>query len=277
METKNGALGKVDNGGAHNNRFLNTNHVHGLDISDNGSHEALLSGNGNTDINVVAVNDGITAVGSLNGGIDGRQVAHSKNASSGEGAHETQLDTSLLEDVLLVELSELHYVGHVDLVEGGQGCSSVLRLLETLGNSEAHAVHLDLQKRLAKFGDELACPLAVQQQLTRRSSRLPIEEPLEAEDSDFDSFFSGCRGASGLLEAAAGSFLGSGADSCLGSGFDSDSDFLGSSLGASFLSPDGSPPSSMRTRSWPTVTVSSSATRNSLMVPASVALTATSI
>ena len=51
------------------------------------------------------------------------------------------------------------------------------------------------------------------------------------------------------------------------------------SLGADCFSapPSGAAPGSMRARSWPTVTVSSSLTRSSFNVPASVALTATSI
>ena len=96
----------------------------------------------------------------------------------------------------------------------------------------------------------------------------------------------GCFGASGLVGGGCSGCLGSGAG-CL-----SDSAFFSSRAGSglvSFFPPlcaDGSgfsppalgePPSSMRTRSCPTVTVSSSLTRNSLMVPASGALTATSI
>lgn len=127
------------------NRLLNANHVHRLDISDDRGNKALLGSDSHTDIDVVAVDDGVTAVGTLNGGVDGGEIAHSKNAGSRESTHETKLDTSLLENVLLVELAELHDVGHIDLVEGGQGSSRVLGLLETLSNSKAHTVHLDLK------------------------------------------------------------------------------------------------------------------------------------
>jgi len=94
------------------------------------------------------------------------------------------------------------------------------------------------------------------------------------------------------------SFFGSGFFSCAGGGvgssFGFDSSFfessgfdevdwslvagsLGSEAPFSFSPPEGAPPSSRRTKSCPTVTVSSSFARNSLIVPASGALTATSI
>lgn len=60
-------------------------------------------------------------------------------------------------------------------------------------------------------------------------------------------------------------------------GCDSDAGSLGSEPAFSFSPPWGAPPVSIFIRSCPTVTVSSSFTRNFLMVPASGALTATSI
>jgi hypothetical protein len=91
------------------------------------------------------------------------------------------------------------------------------------------------------------------------------------------SCFAGVDGAAGFGSGA----LGSGASFC--SGCVSGVGCLGPSLGASLassaagLSPEGAPPSSMRAKSWPTVTVSSSLTSNSLRTPASGAFTATSI
>lgn len=57
----------------------------------------------------------------------------------------------------------------------------------------------------------------------------------------------------------------------------SEAGLLGSWFACSFSPDCGAPPSSNFTRSCPTVTVSSSLAKNSLMVPASGALTATSI
>ncbi len=128
-------------------------------------------------------------------------------------------------------------------------------------------------------------------QLTRRSSRLPKSG---AEVLGFESVFFG----SDCLEGA-GSLFGSGFFPCEGDGvLDSSFGFgssfmdgsgsedvdwsleagsLGSDAAFSFSPPEGAPPSSRRTKSCPTVTVSSSLARNSLIVPASGALTATSI
>jgi len=87
-------------------------------------------------------------------------------------------------------------------------------------------------------------------------------------DSGFDSdFFSGA-GAS-FFDS---SFLGAGSEDA--GSLDSDSLESDSVL---FFPPSGGPPSSRRSKSCPTVTVSSSLTRNSLIVPASGALTAISI
>jgi hypothetical protein len=95
--------------------------------------------------------------------------------------------------------------------------------------------------------------------------------------------FDSCFGGSGFDSCFGGSgfFSGSGAFSSFGgAGFDSSfssAGAFGSSFAGFFLSPDGSPPSSILTKSCPTVTVSSSLTKNSFIVPAEGALTATSI
>lgn len=117
---------------------------------------------------------------------------------------------------------------------------------------------------------------------TRRSSRLPKTGP-ELDDVSLavcdglscfggDSFF-GSGGGAG--------FEVSGLDSCFASDLDSAgfaSDLPPSSLGGSLDSDSGfAPPASILAISWPTVTVSSSLASSSVMVPASGALTATSI
>lgn len=124
--------------------LLDADQVHALDIAHDRGDKTLLGGNGDTQIDIVPVDDGVATVLSLDGGIDDGNIAHGQDGSTGKGAHEAQLDASLLEDVILVELAELHQGGHVHLVEGSQGGGRVLRLLEALGNSKTHAVHLDL-------------------------------------------------------------------------------------------------------------------------------------
>lgn len=91
------------------------------------------------------VNYSVTAVGAFNGGIDGRKVAHGQDGGAGKGTHEAELDSGLLENFVLVLLAECHEVGHVNFVEGSEGRSGILGLLEALGDAETHAVHLDLQ------------------------------------------------------------------------------------------------------------------------------------
>ncbi len=122
----------------------------------------------------------------------------------------------------------------------------------------------------------------MRRQLTLLSSRLPrVAGPSAAAVAGLLGCFG--AGASCFAGGAAGLVswgLGSGAFAC--SVCVSGAGSLGSSLGASFdsaagWSPDGAPPTSMRTKSWPTTTVSSSLARNSLMTPASGAFTATSI
>lgn len=177
VQTENGGLGKVDDGSTHQttkdtavgdgegttshvlngklvvarllaevgNGLLDADHVQALSVSDDGGDETLLGSDGNGDVDVVAVDNGVAAVRALNGGVDSRDVACGEDAGAREGGHETELDALVLENLVLVELAELHDGGHVDLVEGGQGGGGVLRLLQALGNAEAHAVHLDLQ------------------------------------------------------------------------------------------------------------------------------------
>lgn len=128
------------------NSLLNSNQVHTLCVAHNRGNETLLGSNSDANVDVVTVNDSVTTVRSFNGSIDGRQILHSKNASARECGHETELDASLLQDVILVQLAEFHERRHVDFVECGKGSSGVLGLLETLGNTESHTVHFDLDK-----------------------------------------------------------------------------------------------------------------------------------
>lgn len=126
------------------NRALDLNHVHTFSVADNRGYKTLGGSDGDGNIDIVTVDDGVTTVGTLNGCVDSRNILHSLDNGFREGAHETQLDASLLHDGLLVELTHLHEVGHVDLVKGGEGGGGVLRLLQALSNTEAHAVHFDL-------------------------------------------------------------------------------------------------------------------------------------
>jgi hypothetical protein len=123
--------------------LLDADHVEGLGVPDNGSNQTLGSGNGNADVNVVPVDDGVSAVRALHGGVDSGDLLHGERGGLGESAHEAELGAGLLEDLILVELAHLHEARHVDLVESGERGGGVLGLLQTLGDSQAHAVHLD--------------------------------------------------------------------------------------------------------------------------------------
>ena len=150
--------------------LLDADHVHGLGVADDGGDETLLGGNGDGDVNVVAVNDSVTTVGALDGGVDGGEVLHGENGSAGEGGHEAKLDASLLEDLLLVLLAHVHQSRHVDLIKGGEGSGGVLRLLQALGDTQTHTVHLDLYQICQSKSLHLQKTCS---SLTRRSSRLP--------------------------------------------------------------------------------------------------------
>lgn len=126
------------------NLLLNANHVHRLGVANNWSDKTLLGSDSDRDIDVVAVYNGVSRTWTLNGGVDSREVLHGENRSTRESRHETELDASLLQNLLLVQLPELHKCRHVDLVESGKGSGGVLRLLQALGDPQTHAVHLDL-------------------------------------------------------------------------------------------------------------------------------------
>lgn len=110
-------------------RLLDSNHIQRLGIANNRSDQSLLGRNSNADIDVVPVDNGITAILTLDGSVDSGQIAHGQHTGTSEGAHETELHTGLLENVILVELPELHQGRHIDLVEGSEGGSRVLGLL----------------------------------------------------------------------------------------------------------------------------------------------------
>ncbi|KAG9912380.1 putative dihydrolipoamide succinyltransferase, partial [Aureobasidium melanogenum] len=58
-------LAKLSNG------TLDADHVHRLSIANDGGDETLLGSNSDGDVDVVAVDDGVTTVGTLDGGVDG--------------------------------------------------------------------------------------------------------------------------------------------------------------------------------------------------------------
>lgn len=125
------------------NGLFDANHVQALCIAHNRSDETLFGCNSNADIHVVLVHDGVTASWTLNSCVHSRNILHSQHSSLGECAHEAKLDACLLEDLILVVLTQVHQLRHVDLVEGGERSGSVLRLLQALSDPQTHAVHLD--------------------------------------------------------------------------------------------------------------------------------------
>ena len=90
------------------NFLLNANHIHGLGVANDWGDQSLLGSNSDGDVDVVAVDNGVSRAWTLNSGIDGWKVLHSEDGSARKGRHETKLDTSLLQYLLLVHLPELH-------------------------------------------------------------------------------------------------------------------------------------------------------------------------
>lgn len=130
------------------NGLLDSNKILAFGVTDNRSDKTLLGGDCNADVNVVAVDNGVTAVRTLNGSVDSGDILHGKHTSTGEGAHETKLHAGLLEHIVLVQFPELHQRGHVNLVESGKRSGGVLGLLQALGNTQTHTVHFDLNQKL---------------------------------------------------------------------------------------------------------------------------------
>ena len=99
------------------NGFLNSEHVHRLGIANDWGNQTLLRRNGDADVDIISENDGVTTIWALDGGIDNWKIPHGKDGSASKGAHESKLNARLLQDVVLVQLAELHERGHVNLVE----------------------------------------------------------------------------------------------------------------------------------------------------------------
>jgi len=120
--------------------LFNVQVVHVVAITQHRHHETLFGCYGDAHVDVVTINDLVGGV--VDDGVDNGLILKSIGGGLDEGRHEAQLDTVFLEEGVLVLLPESDDVCHVDLVEGGQHGASVLGVLQALGDSQAHAVHL---------------------------------------------------------------------------------------------------------------------------------------
>lgn len=112
--------------------------IHTFEVPQNRSYKALWCRNRNAQIDIIAIDDRIA----FNTCVRRRNLFQRQRARLCEGAHETELNTVLLQDFILVQSAELLERGHVDLIECCKEGGGILRLLQTLGNAETHAAHL---------------------------------------------------------------------------------------------------------------------------------------
>lgn len=143
--------------------FFNLQKAHCLAVSQDGGNQTLWSGNSNTHVHKVIVDDLVT----LDAGIDFGYVLESFARSLDEGWHESELDAMLVENKVLVLFSELDDVTekvagqgaerietlvymipnihntlpHIDFIESGEGSSSILRLFQSFWNLASHSRH----------------------------------------------------------------------------------------------------------------------------------------
>lgn len=124
----------------------------------------------------------------------------------------------LLENRFLVGRTQLHQFGHVDLVEGGERGRSILRLLETLGNAEAHPAHFHLYPHTSFREERERERIQCADVPARVSLRLPTGEFGVGAGVGVDGAFFG--GGAGFSDCFGASCLGSGFVSSLGTGAD---------------------------------------------------------
>jgi hypothetical protein len=84
------------------NGLLDVDHVHGLHVADDRSDQTLLGSDCNADVYVIAVDNGVAAVRSLDRCVNASDVAHGQDGGAREGAHEAELHAGLLENLILV-------------------------------------------------------------------------------------------------------------------------------------------------------------------------------
>lgn len=169
VHAEDGALGRVDNGGAHHraenatvgngegtaghvleadlaiaglNRevlklLLNAGVVKILAVAEHGDDETGRGGNCDRDVDEVAIDD----IVSIDDGVDNRLLLEGGSGGLNEGAHESELDVVLLGEDITDLLADVHEAAHINLVEGCQHSVGVLSLLQSLGNAVAHAAH----------------------------------------------------------------------------------------------------------------------------------------
>ncbi len=117
--------------------FLNASVAQVLAVAQDGDDETLGSRDGNGYIDIIAVDEFFL----IDDSVDDWLILERGDGSLDESAHETEFHTMLFNKLFLELFPDVYNVGHVDLIEGRQHRSSVLGFLESLRDSEAHAVH----------------------------------------------------------------------------------------------------------------------------------------
>ncbi len=86
------------------NLLLDIGVAHPFNVANDGHHQALWRRDGNTDVNVVSVND----VATVNDGIDSRIVLQRGSGWLEEGWHEAKFQIVLFQELLPVGFSQFH-------------------------------------------------------------------------------------------------------------------------------------------------------------------------
>ena len=115
---------------------------HGLDVSQDRHHEPARRADRDSDVAVVVVDD----LAVLDAGVDGGEALKRLHRRLGEERHEAEAHPVPALEALLVPGAQRDHRLHVDLVEGGQDRSGVLRLHQALRDPPAQPRH-----RLAVF------------------------------------------------------------------------------------------------------------------------------
>ena len=117
--------------------FSISGHAEPVAVADDGHHEALLRGDGHSDVVEVVLDDGVA----VDLGVDRGHLLQGVHDRLGEEGHEAELDAVLLHEVLLVPGPQRHHGRHVDLVEGGEERGGLLDRDEALGDALAKRRH----------------------------------------------------------------------------------------------------------------------------------------
>jgi hypothetical protein len=113
--------------------------VHFLAVADDWDDKTSRSGDSSADINEITVNHLVV----INNSVDNGLLLEGLYGGLHESRHEAKLGSVLLLEGVLHVLTDFHKGAHINFVESSERSIGVLRLLKTLADSLAHAVHGD--------------------------------------------------------------------------------------------------------------------------------------